>query len=393
MASVEKRITVTTDGAKVVRHFARWNVWIDGKRQQRAQAFATRAEALAHAARMERGEVRAVPDQTRVTFRQHAEDWLERCRTTRKAATVSHYRQKIATVMPLLGHLQVRQIGVQHIEDAMTQIAAKGLSGRPLGERTVHHTHAVLRNCLTAAKRWGRITDNPAKDAEAPRVTPKKVVMPSMEEVAAMVAAAESPPDRTLILLGALTGMRRGELAALRWSSIDFAGRWIHVTSVVEQAGGASTALVRAGAKTASSTRRIAISDAMLEVLRAHRAHEAALALACGVPLPDKAFLFHQPAGFLVHWVPSALSARVRRIRDRASVRREVQPLHGLRHRYASSLMGTVADTLIAAALGHTDPRVTRMLYQQAEEAGERATAAAADAALGGLLRPAKRGA
>lgn len=392
MASIERR-TSTANGAKVTRWFARWNAVVDGERKQRSRAFGTKAEALAHAARMEATEVRAVPDQSKVTFKAHAEAWLDHCRATRKAATCSFYSRAIRNLMPHLGHLQVRQIGPRHVEDAMKAIAIKGMGGKPLGQRTVHHAHVVLGNCLKAAKRWGAATDNAARDAEAPRVAPKKVVMPTMEEVAALIAAAECPPDRTLILLGALTGMRRGELAALRWSAIDFAGRWLHVTSVVEQAGRAETAVVRQGAKTASSTRRIAVSDTMMEVLRAHRAHEATLALACGVPLPDEAFLFHQPSGFLVHWVPSALSARVRRIRDRASVRREVQPLHGLRHRYASSLMGQVADSLIAAALGHSDPRVTRMLYQQAEESGERATAVAADAALGGLLRAGKNGA
>lgn len=387
MAHVQKRVG-TEGGKPVTRWVCRWAIWEGGQRREQSRSFATRAEAVAHAARMEPLEARRIPQVARLTFSQHAEEWLAHVEARRKASTAAGYRSKITAALPFLGHMLLRQIGAQHIEAAVQKISAQGRSGRPLSDRSAHHHHSIIRTCLAAAVRWGRITDNPATIAEAPRVERRRVMMPTMEEVAALVAAAEDdPPMQAFILLAALTGMRRGEIGALRWSAIDFDGKWIAVRAVVEQAGKAETARVREGAKTAAGVRRIAMSEAAEQVLRRHRAHEARLALAAGVRLPPDAFLFHPPASFQQHWTPSALTAKAARVKDRAAVRKEVQPLHGLRHRFASSLMGKVADSLIASALGHSDPRITRALYQQAEEAGERAAAAAADAALGGLVR------
>ncbi|MBP0465980.1 tyrosine-type recombinase/integrase [Roseomonas sp. PWR1] len=386
MASVERRITVAKGGGKITRWLCRWSETQDGERRQRVQTFGTKQEAMDCAARMTGLEARGIPATARMTFRQHVDLWLAACAATRKPATVEHYRQKIGMVLPHLGHLELRKIGVEHVEEAVRK-AAIGQGGRPLAPRTVHHVHAVLRNCLGDAKRLRRINDNPARDARAPSVPRKRMTAPTLDEIAAMADAARDAPTRTLILLAGLTGMRRGELAALRWSAVDFAERWISVHAVIEQAGRADTARLREGAKTEGSVRRIAMSAAVEGLLRAHRAHEAELALACGVRLPSDAYLFHQPSGFSDHWTPSALTAKAARARDAAAVRREVQPLHGARHRYATSLMGVVPDSLLAAALGHSDPRTTRAIYQRAEEAGERATADAADAALGGLLR------
>lgn len=390
MASIERRIS-TRKGAAIVRWLARWSVLIDGRRQQRAQMFATRAEALAAAGRMESlVEARAVRDESRITFRVHAEEWLTECRRTLKVATVRGYEGKVASVMPYLGALPLRSITARQIEHAIAEASENSRSGRILSASTARHIRVVISNCLRAAERWERIVTNPGRNVRTAKPERVEKLWPSAKEVSAMLQAAPEP-WRTLIAIATATGMRRGEILGLAWDAIDFDGRWMHVRQVVEQAGRAETAKVRAGAKNVSSVRRIALGDTVLALLRQHRAREAALALACGAPLPGDGFLFHGREGFRHHLTPSAATAKVARIAYKAGVRPGVQPLHGLRHAFGSRLMGALPDTAIAKLMGHGDARITRQIYQHMDEQAERDAARIVEGVVGNLL-PTGRG-
>lgn len=69
--------------------------------------------------------------------------------------------------------------------------------------------------------------DNVAERARPPQVRQRRVSAPSVETVRAIVNAADERAPRLapIPMLGALTGMRRGELCDLRWSDVDL-DRW-----------------------------------------------------------------------------------------------------------------------------------------------------------------------
>src|SRR5438034_8973074 len=76
------------------------------------------------------------------------------------------------------------------------------------------------------AVRWQMITDNPATHASPPRPVRPRVQAPTPDDVARLLAAAqaEDPEFALYLRLAAVTGARRGELCALRWSDLDLEG-------------------------------------------------------------------------------------------------------------------------------------------------------------------------
>jgi integrase len=102
------------------------------------------------------------------------------------------------------------------------------LLGGKLAHRTVQKTMILLHGILARAKRKGWITVNPAENAE--KVTVKRsdeFNVLSVEHVHAVARAAG--PLGPLVVVAAFTGLRQGELLALRWRHVDFANRIVHV--------------------------------------------------------------------------------------------------------------------------------------------------------------------
>jgi integrase len=104
------------------------------------------------------------------------------------------------------------------------------LAERKISRRTVQKLLVLNYGILKRAKRRGWIPANPAEDAD--RVAVKSsgdfnVLAP--EEVFAVARAADDAQDAALFVVAAFTGLRMGELRALRWGDVDFAGRTIFV--------------------------------------------------------------------------------------------------------------------------------------------------------------------
>src|SRR5262249_4213995 len=94
---------------------------------------------------------------------------------------------------------------------------------RPLSGSTVRKIHYVISAALEQAVRWRHLGVNPAALAIAPSANHTEPDPPSAEEAAAVISAAWGDPDWGLLLwIIMITGMRRGEISALRWRHVDF---------------------------------------------------------------------------------------------------------------------------------------------------------------------------
>ena len=183
---------------------------------------------LAHATR-EPTDPRHKRDQDR-TFGEACQAWIDYVQheKARRPSTVADYRN--ATRCYLLSEFGadtlLRTIDTRRIDDYRERLLTEG----DLSRRTVQKILVQLYSILKRAKRKGWIDANPAEDAErvtVPRTGEFNVL--TAEEVQAMARADGSPLYGAIYTTAAFTGLRMGELRALRWVDVDFTNHIVHV--------------------------------------------------------------------------------------------------------------------------------------------------------------------
>ena len=107
---------------------------------------------------------------------------------------------------------------------------------------SVHHVHAALNKLLNDAERTGLVTRNVARLASAPSLTTARARAPEMTvwtpgELSRFLESIDGNRNAAMFRLLALTGMRRGELVALRWSDLDLARSTMTVNQAVDRGG------------------------------------------------------------------------------------------------------------------------------------------------------------
>ena len=142
---------------------------------------------------------------------------------------------------------------------------------------------------------------NPIADTELPTWAldeRDEVRAPTLEEVRKLIATADKldPSFAAVLRLVAATGMRRGEVCALRWNDIDLSAGTVRIgQSVVAAKGGA----ILKSPKTRASIRTVAIDSDTASILRRLQLAQRSLAMACGMTLEPEAFLFSSEPGGL----------------------------------------------------------------------------------------------
>jgi integrase len=186
---------------------------------------------------------------------------------------------------PLLGGLTLSKLQPA----AISQAYAKALvSGRRDGQgglspQTVHHMHRVLRQCLQQAVEWQMLARNPADVVRPPKVERKQMRVLDTDGTADLIEAARGGGLFISILLGALCGLRRGEVVALCWRSVDLSRGQLAVIASTEQ----TERGIREKETKSGKSRAVALPAMVVDELRQHRLRQAEQLLALGVRLEE----------------------------------------------------------------------------------------------------------
>jgi integrase len=219
----------------------------------------------------------------------------------------------------------------------------------PLSAATVRRIHFTVRGVLSAAERWGWIASNAAVVARKPRPPTPQPEPPTVAQAARIVAAAWAEDDDwgTLVWLVIVTGMRRAELLALRWSDVDLDTGTVTVRRNYVRVNRKS---IEKDTKT-HQMRRLALDPTTVEILAEHRARFATICVELDVQLRDDAFLFSYRPSHDRPCDPSGVSHRYARMCAGLGIDSH---LHALRHYSATELLTAGVDLrTVAGRLGH----------------------------------------
>ncbi len=290
-----------------------------------------------------------------ITLDQWLDYWMSEVIIPNRAeTTVYGYRKIIENhLSEALGGIRLQALSPQHLQQYYTMLMRdKGLSAN-----TVRRHHDLLSCSLHFALRQDMIVRCPTERVEPPRVIPKEARFYSPENLKRLYALSEGHWLEIIVKLAGSLGLRREEICGLRWDSVDFNLRKIHIKAARTAAG---ANIVLKETKNRSSNRVLHLNDDLLRLLKRERARQAQNRLALGEAWPDTGLVAVDDQG--VPYSPNAVSLAFTRF-----IRKNGLPkitLHGLRHTFATVASAQGAPLFdIGKALGHSTPTTTGRIY------------------------------
>ncbi|HEX9643178.1 MAG TPA: tyrosine-type recombinase/integrase [Acidimicrobiia bacterium] len=321
----------------------------DGR--ERARNFTRKVVAEAFLATVESDKLRGQwtdPRLTRITFG----EWNTRVQAGRVnlAASTRESDGSVirSLILPTFEHFALSAIEPGHVRAWIAELVAAGYS-----PSTIRRAYTLLQLALELAVEDGRLARSPCRRIALPRIEQSEKRFLSIEEVEHL-AGAIRPRYRAMVLTGAYTGLRPGELAALRIDRLDLLRRQLRVEEPL---------------KTPAARRTLSFPSFLADELAAHLAAHSG----------DDGLVFTAPEGGRLRlglfrrriWYPA--------VRD--SVGEPMRP-HDLRHTHVALLIAAGEDPyVISQRLGHASIRTTYGVYGHLFEGRDRDAADALEAA------------
>lgn len=349
----------------------------DGSQVRRAFVGKTRAEAVAkmdaEVALLRQGLPLPSATETVGGFLEHWRD--EVLPGSVSLGTEEVYRRVLRLyVLPVLSKIKLRDLTPAHVSDLLRIMEDEGLAAE-----TQRMARAVLRRALRRAEQEGRVSRNVAAIADGPRVRRAEGRTLTPEQAKALLKAAADERLEGAIVLMISLGLRRGETLGLAWHDIDL-DRVPATLRVRRQLQRLQGCLQLVDVKTPRSKRTLYLPDALVELLRSHRAKQGEERLLLGPEWRNSdGLVFATPKGTPVE--PRNFSKVVSDVCRRAAIG-HWSP-HELRHSCASLMLAMgVPLEVVSETLGHSSIRLTKDVYGHLMEPARKDAAKAMQRAL-----------
>ena len=271
-------------------------------------------------------------------------------------------------IIPRIGCIKLNKLTGRDIQKLYKDLMENGRlrkaqkSKQPgLSSTTVRGIHMMLHNALDRAVKERLILRNPTEDCIIPKVQKQEMKILHPEDMKAYLEAAEKRGVLPMFYLELVSGIRKGELVALRWEDLDVEHRTISVSK--QALGGLGKELVVNRPKTENSIRAISIpQDAVDLLVQAHEKH------------PENPYLFPSPLTGGMYHPDSVVNLHKKILKDAGL---EHIRFHDLRHTFATMALQNGVDVkTVSNMLGHYDAgftlrtytHATRQMQQQAAE-------------------------
>lgn len=248
-----------------------------------------------------------------------------------------------------------------HFQAYLDHAAAEGrLDGEGgLSPASVQRHRQVIHACLQYAVGFDLIHRNPLnRTVSAPAAEHKEFRALAPAEVRLLFGVADETPYGALVRLAVWSGLRQGELLALRWSDVQRQSGVLSVRRTIQAMPGQPITFREP--KTRGSRRSVEVDAEVITMLRAHRAHQAEEKRFVGVAYRDHGLLFQTPLGTPID--PSNLRRAFRAIVKRTDFGH--LRFHDLRHTYGSLMLLSGAGLKwVSAQMGHASVAITGDIY------------------------------
>src|SRR3712207_6703697 len=175
-----------------------------------------------------------VSDAGVLTVGEYLDRWLKDVRDTVRESTYERHDQLVRLhIRPALGRVKLRNLTAAHTRWFYRERLDSGLASA-----TVHKMHVVLHKALKTAVADGLIPRNVAAGLQLPRITREEIRALGPEETRRLLQAASGDRLEALYVVAIATGLRQGELLALKWEDLDLERRVIRVRRTLTRQGG-----------------------------------------------------------------------------------------------------------------------------------------------------------
>jgi integrase len=322
--------------------------WTD-RRQEPPAGNYTKASARAWLddtlAKARRGELPGMV-RTGATFASACDEWLTYKRDRKvKLSTQIDYEHMVDRMKKVFGEKFGQKIRLEDVTPETVEGFRDALVEEGLSDRTVNKYLTVLHGIFVWGQRRYKLPSNPVANVERrPHAKRGNIDVFSREEVLALVRAAASEQDGTIYLTAAFTGLRLGELLALRWRDVDFANSAVHVRQSFTNG--------RVDTPKSSQERTVPMADEVAKALAklAKRDHDTG----------DDDLVFCGTKGG--HLAGHRLRDRYKTALGDAGLR--ALRFHDLRHTFGSHAIRTADSREVMEWMGHQDLATTQRYLQ-----------------------------
>lgn len=290
-----------------------------------------------------------------VTVQEYMEQWLEDIhKPVVKLSTYKNYQDLLRSyITPGLGRVKLQSLTPQQVQAFYSKKLKDGLA-----PKTINNIHGVLHKALDNAVKWTIVPRNVCDAVTPPRVARKEKTVLSPEQARNLLKQIKNHRMEALFTLAIVTGMREGELLALRWQDIDFAGCSLQVKRTVRYMKGYGH--VESEPKTVKSRRKIMLPLFAVEVLSLHKARQEELRRESAEAWIDRDLIFATAEG-------NYLALTTLRRAFNSVLKQAGLPhmrFHDLRHSAATILLSRgTHPKVVQEILGHSQISMTLDVY------------------------------
>ena len=280
-------------------------------------------------------------------------------------------------IIPILGDIPIQQITPAVIQNFYNQKFENGRTDGKggLSAKTIRNLHNMFHQAMEQACINGIIINNPTHGTVIPRQEKNEMRVLSVEEQTKLLSVIHTHRLGFAILFDLATGLRIGELCALRWTDVNFNKGTIKISRTLQRIKKnlneleeideddehtCSTTLIEGNVKTPKGYREIPVSQNVWTKLLEHKERQNQEYMSLGVPIMPNGFVFSMPFGTCVepHTMRDALNYLL------AVAEIEHANFHALRHTFATrAIENGVNVKALSDILGHATVQITMDLY------------------------------